>query len=253
MKITFLGSGTSQGVPVIGCTCEVCRSLDFRDKRLRASIQVEVFDQSFVVDTGPDFRQQMLRERVKRIDAILFTHAHRDHTAGLDDVRAYNFMQKMDMPVYGTKPVLEQLKIEYAYAFMKDSYPGIPRLLLNLIDETPFSINGLEVVPLAVLHLKMPVMGFRFGNFSYITDANFIPDSTMEKLKGTELLVLNALQREPHISHFNLKEAIAMVEKIKPAKAYFTHISHKLGLHAEISKELPSNVFLSYDGLQIMV
>jgi len=251
MKITFLGSGTSQGVPVIGCTCEVCRSLDFRDKRLRASIQVEVFDQSFVVDTGPDFRQQMLRERVKRIDAILFTHAHRDHTAGLDDVRAYNFMQKMDMPVYGTKPVLEQLKIEYAYAFMKDSYPGIPRLLLNLIDETPFSINGIEVVPLSVLHLKMPVTGFRFGNFSYITDANFIPDSTMEKLKGTELLVLNALQREPHISHFNLKEAIAMVEKIKPAKAYFTHISHKLGLHADVSKELPSNVFLSYDGLQL--
>ena len=251
MKITFLGSGTSQGVPVIGCTCEVCRSLDFRDKRLRASIQVELSNQSFVIDTGPDFRQQMLRERVKRIDAILFTHAHRDHTAGLDDVRAYNFMQKMDMPIYGTQSVLDQLRIEYAYAFMKDAYPGIPRLLLNLIDETPFSVNEINIIPLPVLHLKMPVMGFRFGNFSYITDANLIPDSTFEKLEGTEILVLNALQREQHISHFNLQEALEMVERIKPQKTYFTHISHKLGLHADVQKELPSDVLLAYDGLQV--
>ena len=251
MKITFLGSGTSQGVPVIGCTCEVCASLDFRDKRLRSSIQVELSNQSFVVDTGPDFRQQMLRERVKRIDAILFTHAHRDHTAGLDDVRAYNFMQKMDMPVYGQEQVLDQLKIEYAYAFMKESYPGIPRLLLHLIDDKPFTINGAEVVPLPVMHLKMPVLGFRFKNFSYITDANFIPEGTMEKLKGTEILVLNALQREPHVSHFNLKEALYMVDKIKPKQTYLTHISHKLGLHADVSKELPENVMLAYDGLQV--
>jgi phosphoribosyl 1,2-cyclic phosphate phosphodiesterase len=253
MKVTFLGSGTSQGVPVIGCTCEVCQSLDFRDKRLRSSIQVEISNQSFIVDTGPDFRQQMLRERVKRIDAILFTHAHRDHTAGLDDVRAYNFMQKMDMPVYGTQEVLDQLKIEYAYAFAKDSYPGIPRLLLNLIDSTPFSVNGVDILPLPVLHLKLPVLGFRFGSFSYITDANFIPDSTLEKLQGTEMLVLNALQRESHISHFNLDEALAMVEKIKPKKTYFTHISHKLGTHADVSKELPSDIVLAYDGLQLEV
>jgi phosphoribosyl 1,2-cyclic phosphate phosphodiesterase len=250
MKITFLGSGTSQGVPVIGCTCEVCTSLDFRDKRLRSSILVEVSRQSFVVDTGPDFRQQMLRERVKRIDAVLFTHAHRDHTAGLDDVRAYNFMQKMDMPVYGTQPVLDQLKIEYAYAFMKDSYPGIPRLLFHLIDENRFSINGVEVLPLPVMHLKMPVFGFRFENFSYITDANFIPDETVEKLRGTELLVLNALQREPHISHFNLTEALVMIEKINPKLTYLTHISHKLGTHADVSRDLPDNVMLAYDGLQ---
>ena len=253
MKITFLGTGTSQGVPVIGCTCEVCSSLDFRDKRLRSSIHVELSNQSFVVDTGPDFRQQMLRERVKRIDAVLFTHAHRDHTAGLDDVRAYNFMQRMDMPVYGTQPVLDQLKVEYAYAFVKESYPGIPRLLFNLIDEGPFSVNGVNVLPLPVMHLKMPVFGFRFVNFSYITDANFIPDKTMEKLKGTEILVLNALQREPHISHFNLKEAVSMVEKIQPRLTYFTHISHKLGTHAEVSKELPPNVMLAYDGQQLDV
>jgi phosphoribosyl 1,2-cyclic phosphate phosphodiesterase len=253
MKVTFLGSGTSQGVPVIGCTCEICNSLDFRDKRLRSSIQIEISDQSFVIDTGPDFRQQMLRERVKRIDAILFTHAHRDHTAGLDDVRAYNFMQKMDMPVYGKQQVLDQLKIEYAYAFMKDSYPGIPRLLLNLIDESQFSVNGVGITPLPVMHLKMPVLGFRVENFSYITDANFIPEGTMERLAGTDVLVLNALQREPHVSHFNLKEALYMIEKIKPKQTYLTHISHKLGLHADVSKELPANVQLAYDGLQLEI
>ena len=251
MNITFLGTGTSQGVPVIGCTCEVCTSLDFRDKRLRSSIQVEVSNQSFVIDTGPDFRQQMLRERVKRIDAILFTHAHRDHTAGLDDVRAYNFMQKMDMPVYGRQQVLDQLKIEYAYAFVKDSYPGIPRLLLNLIDQNPFIVNGVQVIPLPVMHLKLPVLGFRFQNFSYITDANHIPDDTIEKLKGTEVLVLNALQREPHISHFNLKEALQMIERIAPKTAFLTHISHRLGTHADVSKELPANVMLAYDGMQL--
>ncbi len=253
MKITFLGTGTSQGVPVIGCSCEVCTSLDFRDKRLRSSVQIEISQRSFVIDTGPDFRQQMLRERVRRIDAILFTHAHRDHTAGLDDVRAYNFMQQMDMPVYGRQEVLDQLRIEYAYAFNKESYPGIPRLLLNLIDTKPFSIDGVNIIPLEVLHLKMSVLGFRFGNFSYITDANFIPDETIEKLKGTEILVLNALQRNPHISHFNLEEALAMVDRIKPGKTYFTHISHNLGLHADVSKELPSDVMLSYDGLTLEV
>ena len=253
MKVTFLGSGTSQGVPVIGCTCEVCTSLDFRDKRLRSSIHVEVANQSIVVDTGPDFRQQMLRERVKRVDAILFTHAHRDHTAGLDDVRAYNFMQKIDMPVYGTQPVLDQLKIEYAYAFVKDSYPGIPRLLFHPIDNQTFAVNGVNVIPLPVMHLKLPILGFRFENFSYITDANFIPDETFEKLKGTEILVLNALQRDSHISHFNLKEALQMVEKIKPKKAFFTHISHKLGTHANVSKELPDHIMLAYDGLQLEI
>lgn len=251
MTITFLGTGTSQGVPVIGCTCEVCTSLDFRNKRLRSSIQLETEGQSFVIDTGPDFRQQMLRERVKRIDAILFTHAHRDHTAGLDDVRAYNFMQKMDMPVYGRQQVLEQLKVEYAYAFDKNSYPGIPRLLLHEIDEEPFTVNGVSIQPLPVMHLKLPVLGFRFNDFSYITDANYISDETIQKLKGTKVLVLNALQREPHISHFNLSEALETVKRIAPEQTYLTHISHKLGLHGEVSKELPENVMLAYDGMQI--
>jgi phosphoribosyl 1,2-cyclic phosphate phosphodiesterase len=249
LRITFLGTGTSQGVPVIGCTCEVCRSLDYRDKRLRTSIHLEIDNQSFIVDTGPDFRQQMLREQVKRVDAVLFTHAHRDHTAGLDDVRAYNFMQEMDMPIYGTEPVLEQLKVEYAYAFAKQYYPGIPRLTLNKIHEVSFNVNGVPIIPLPVWHFKLPVLGFRFQNFSYITDANLIPEETLEKLVGTEILVLNALQREHHISHFNLAEALQVVEKIKPKQTYLTHASHKLGLHADVTKELPVDVSLAYDGL----
>ncbi len=251
MKITFLGTGTSQGVPVIGCRCEVCQSLDFRNKRLRTSIRVEISGQSFVVDTGPDFRQQMLRENVQRLDAVIFTHAHRDHTAGLDDVRAYNFMQNSDMPVYGRQEVLDQLKMEFAYAFAKDAYPGLPRITLNQIDERPFELNGVPITPLPVLHLRLPVLGFRFGNFSYITDANIIPDETLGRLKGTEVLVLNALQIESHVSHFNLSEALAMIDRIKPAKAYLTHISHKLGLHGAVEKKLPENVSLAYDGLQV--
>jgi phosphoribosyl 1,2-cyclic phosphate phosphodiesterase len=251
--VTFLGTGTSQGVPVIGCICEVCTSLDYRDKRLRTSIHVEIDHQSFVIDTGPDFRQQMLREQVKRIDALLFTHAHRDHTAGLDDVRAYNFMQEMDMPVYGTRPVLEQLRVEYAYAFSPTKYPGIPRLLLQELSAEKIIVNGVSITPLPVLHMKLPVMGFRFGSFSYITDANFIPEETFKLLKGTEVLVLNALQLEPHVSHFNLEEALKVVERLQPKKAYFTHISHKLGQHQLIERKLPQDISLAYDGLQLVI
>ena len=238
---------------MIGCTCEVCRSLDFRDKRLRTSILIEIRDQTFIIDTGPDFRQQMLREQVRRLDAVVFTHAHRDHTAGLDDVRAYNFMQQMDMPVYGTAPVLDQLKVEFAYAFAQQYYPRIPRLSLNPIDGEDFTINGIAVVPLPVMHLHLPVLGFRVENFSYITDAKFIPQETIEKLKGTEILVLNALQREQHISHFNLNEALDMVDTIQPQHTYFTHISHKMGLHADVEKELPDNVSLAFDGLSLVI
>lgn len=212
---------------------------------------IEIDSQHFVIDTGPDFRQQMLREDVKKVDAVIFTHAHRDHTAGLDDVRAYNFMHQMDMPVYGTQPVLDQLRNEYAYAFTPVYYPGIPRLSMRTIDGQPFDVNGVNITPLPVLHMKLPVLGFRFGNFSYITDAKFIPEETFDKLKGTEILVLNALQREQHISHFNLVEALEMVDRIQPRHTYFTHISHKLGLHARVSEELPPHVSLAYDGLQI--
>lgn len=254
MKVTFLGTGTSQGVPVIGCTCEVCRSLDYRDKRLRSSIHLLVNGQSIVVDTGPDFRQQMLRENVNRLDAVLFTHAHRDHTAGLDDVRAYNFMQHINMPVYGTAATLHQLQSDFAYIFGLTDYPGLPRInLREIINEEDFSIHGITITPLPVMHLHMPVLGFRIGNFSYITDANHIPETTLEKLKGTQILVINALQREHHISHFNLTEAIEMVRRINPAKAYFTHISHRLGLHTTIDKELPSNISLAYDGLSFEI
>lgn len=253
MRVTFLGTGTSQGVPVIGCTCEVCTSLDYRDKRLRTSVSVSIKDKTFIIDTGPDFRQQMLRERIARIDAVLFTHAHRDHTAGLDDVRAYNFMQQMDMPVYGMRDVLDQLKVEFAYAFAPVYYPGIPRLDLKEVTAEKFQVNGIEITPLPVMHLRLPIIGFRIGDFSYITDANAIPDSTMEKLKGTKTLILNALQREAHISHFNLEEAIKMVEKIGPERTYFTHISHKLGTHRDVSEELPEHISLAYDGLQLSV
>ncbi len=253
MKVTFLGSGTSQGVPVIGCTCEVCCSLDYRDKRLRSSIHLEIDSQSFVIDTGPDFRQQMLRENISKLDAVILTHAHRDHTAGLDDVRAYNFLQSMNMPVYGTTETLHQVKNDFAYIFGSDNYPGLPRLDLRTIDGNTFHINNISITPLPVLHLRLPVMGFRIGDFSYITDANSIPDASYEKLEGTKILVLNALQREHHISHFNLNEAIDIVKKVKPEKAYFTHISHKMGLHAAVSKELPENISLAIDGLQFSV
>lgn len=251
MKVTFLGTGTSQGVPVIGCTCEVCCSLDYRDKRLRSSVHIEIKGQSLVIDTGPDFRQQMLRENISRLDAVLLTHAHRDHTAGIDDVRAYNFLQSMNMPVYATGETLNQIKSDFAYIFGPDNYPGLPRLDLKPITESPFIVNNVSVTPLPVLHLRLPVFGFRIGDFSYITDANQIPDSTFGKLRGTKVLVLNALQRDSHISHFNLQEAIAIVKKINPEKAYFTHISHKMGLHAVVSKELPENVLLAVDGLQV--
>lgn len=252
MKITFLGTGTSQGVPVIGCTCEVCQSLDYRDKRLRSSIHVQIEDKSLVIDTGPDFRQQMLREQINRLDAILFTHSHKDHIAGLDDVRAYNFLQQADMPVYGNADVLTQLKTEFYYAFEKNKYPGIPQLRLHEIT-APFTIGSIKIVPLPVLHYQLPVLGFRIKNFSYITDANQIPAQTLDLLKGTKVLVLNALQREKHISHFNLDEALAMAARIGAEQTYFIHISHKLGRHKVVEHELPKSVALAYDGLSIEV
>lgn len=251
MKITFLGTGTSQGVPVIGCTCEVCRSLDYRDKRLRTSVHIDVDGVSLVIDTGPDFRQQMLRERVPRLDAILFTHGHKDHTAGLDDVRAYNFMQGQDMPVYGEHHTLAQLRVEFSYAFEPVRYPGIPQLNLIEINDAPFTAAGINIIPLPVTHLRLPVLGFRIGDFSYITDANHISDETIAKLKGTKVLVLNALQKDKHVSHFTLAEALVMAERIGAEKTYFTHMSHKIGLHKDVEAELPGTIALAYDGLAV--
>ncbi|MCS6973852.1 MAG: MBL fold metallo-hydrolase [Cyclobacteriaceae bacterium] len=251
MTITFLGTGTSQGVPVIGCDCEVCTSVDFRDKRLRSSVHIQNGSLSLVIDTGPDFRQQILRENIQRLDAVLFTHAHRDHTAGLDDVRAFNFKQNMHMPVYGSEATLNQLKQDFAYIFGPDNYPGLPRLQLHALTTRSFSVQHLEIIPLPVYHYKLPVLGFRIGSFAYITDANQIPEETMERIKGVRVLVLNALQREPHISHFNLDEAVLMAQRIGAQKTYFTHISHKLGLHRAVEKELPHNIGLAWDGLRI--
>ncbi|GGZ27124.1 MBL fold metallo-hydrolase [Echinicola pacifica] len=251
MKITFLGTGTSQGVPVIGCQCEVCKSLDFRDKRLRSSIHLQIDDSSIVIDTGPDFRTQMLREGISSLDAVVYTHEHKDHTAGLDDIRPYNFMQNKDMPVYGTAPVLSQLKREYSYIFAEKKYPGVPQVITHQIDNKPFIVAGNTFLPIEVLHYKLPVFGYRIGDFSYITDAKSILDSEMAKLKGTKTLVLNALQQTEHISHLTLKEAIEWISIIKPEKAYLTHISHKLGKHKSVEDMLPENIFLAYDGLQL--
>lgn len=253
MKITFLGTGTSQGVPVIGCECEVCRSLDYRDKRLRVSVLIEIDGISLVIDTGPDFRQQMLRERISKLDAVLLTHSHKDHIAGLDDVRAFNFLQERGMPIYGTTKTLEQVKKEFYYAFENEKYPGTPILQLHAIDEREFEFNGVRITPLPVLHLQMPVMGFRLRDFTYITDANVIPEETLAKLKGTKVLALNALQKEKHISHFNLDEAVVQAKKIGAKQTYFTHISHKMGLHQSVSKELPDTLALAHDGLTVIL
>ncbi len=251
MKVTFLGTGTSQGIPVIGCECDVCTSLDFRDKRLRTSIHLEVDDTSIVVDTGPDFRAQMLRERITHLDAVLFTHEHKDHTAGLDDVRSFNFKQQYDMPVFGRKQVLEQLKQEFSYIFAAKKYPGVPRVNLNEIKNKPFEFNGVNIQPIDVLHYKLPVFGFRIKDFTYITDVNYISDDEKEKIKGSKALVLSALQKEDDISHFNLSEAIDLVNELKVPQAYFIHMSHRLGKHADIEKELPEHIDLAHDGLKI--
>jgi phosphoribosyl 1,2-cyclic phosphate phosphodiesterase len=251
LKVTFLGTGTSQGVPVIGCECRVCKSLDYRDKRFRTSVYIEANDVSFVIDTGPDFRMQMLRSGINRLDAIIFTHEHKDHTAGLDDIRPFNFMQQKDMPVFGKRQVIDQLKREYSYIFSDKKYPGVPQVSCIEIDEHPFHIEGLDITPLPVLHYKLPVLGFRIRDFSYITDANFIPDSTLALLEGSEILVLNALQKDPHISHFTLDQAIEQAKKIGAKKTYFTHISHKLGLHHEVEQALPEGIFLAFDGMEL--
>ena len=251
MIVTFLGTGTSQGVPVIGCECEVCRSLDFRDKRLRVSVHLQIEDTSIIIDSGPDFRQQVLRERIKRLDALLYTHEHKDHTSGLDDIRAYNFMQHADMPLYGEQRVLNQIKQEFSYIFSGHNYPGIPQVKLCPITEAAFELAGIEIQPIRVKHYKLPVLGFRVNNFTYITDANYISEEEKQKMAGSEVIVLNALRKEAHISHYSLAEAVALLMQLRPKKAYLTHISHLMGLHHQVEAELPDFISLAYDGLKI--
>lgn len=253
MEFTFLGTGTSQGVPIIACQCEVCRSLNPKDKRLRTAGMIRSASTTVVIDTGPDFRQQMLREEVKQLDAVVFTHQHKDHVAGLDDVRAFNYLQQRDMPIYANEGTIDRLKMEFSYAFGENQYPGVPKLLIEEIDEAPFTVGDIDLQPIPVWHKDMKVLGFRIGTFAYITDANQIPDSSLELLEGVETLVLNALRRRPHYSHFTLAEAIGMATRIGPKQAYFTHISHLLGSHDEVMAELPDGIALAYDGLKIPI
>jgi phosphoribosyl 1,2-cyclic phosphate phosphodiesterase len=251
LNITFLGTGTSSGVPMIGCDCEVCTSSDKKDKRLRSSILVQSAKTTLVVDAGPDFRYQMLRQQVKKLDAIIFTHPHKDHIAGLDDVRAFNFLTKKPMDIYADSLTEEALRRDFYYAFSDTRYPGIPELDLHTITLEPFMVGDIPVIPILVWHMKMPVMGYRFGRFTYITDANRIDGQEREKIKGSDILVLNALRKQKHISHFTLAEAIDLVQEVAVPTAYFTHISHQLGRHAEIEAELPDGIHLSYDGLRL--
>ncbi len=253
VKITFLGTGTSQGVPVIACDCATCQSADPRDNRLRTSVMVEHLGMTAVIDTGPDFREQMLRSRAKRLDAVVFTHCHKDHTAGLDDIRPFFFMQGEKIKVYATEATTRQLKMEFAYMFATHKYPGVADIEVHEIGSAVFRAAGMDFLPIHVLHHKMPVLGFRIGDFVYITDANHIGEAEKEKAKGAGVLVLNALRKESHISHFTLAEALSLIAELKPKQAYLTHISHQLGRHADVEQELPQGVSLAYDGLEIRV
>jgi phosphoribosyl 1,2-cyclic phosphate phosphodiesterase len=238
---------------MIACGCAVCTSPDKKDKRLRTSVLVQSATTTIVIDTTPDFRCQMLRANVKNLDAVLYTHSHKDHTAGMDDVRAYNFFQGRSMPVYATQPTINALMCEFSYVFADKKYPGVPHIELNEIGMKPFVIGDIPIIPVLVWHLKMPVLGFRFGSFTYITDANKIDAEEKEKIKGTKVLVLNALRNEPHISHYTLTEAIGVAQELEVEAAYFTHISHQLGRHQEVEQNLPARVHLAWDGLVLHV
>lgn len=253
IKITFLGTGTSQGIPVIACDCDVCVSKDPRDNRLRSSVLLSVGDKNIVIDTGPDFRQQMLRANVQHLEAVIYTHSHKDHVAGMDDVRAFNFKQKQDMEIYCTRAVEEALKREFSYVFGGNPYPGIPKVNINLIDNQLFEVNGISFLPIEVMHYKMPVFGYRLGDFAYITDAKTVAPAEKAKLKGTKILVVNALRISEHISHFNLEEALAFIDEIQPEQAYLTHISHLLGKHADVEVTLPKHVRIAHDGMEILL
>ena len=251
MKITFLGTGTSQGIPMIASNHPVCLSNNSKDKRLRSSIMISWDDNRYIIDCGPDFRQQMLRENIQAINGVLFTHEHSDHTAGIDDLRPYTYKMG-EVPIYAQERVIESLKIRFSYIFETENrYAGAPKLIENIIGSNSFMLNGVQVTPIAVMHGKLPITGYRFGNVAYITDLKTMSDHEKKKLDNLDVLIVNALRITAHPTHLNLEEAISFVNEIKPKKAYFTHISHKLGFHEEVEKILPENVFLSYDGLEI--
>ncbi len=250
-KVSFLGTGTSTGIPMIGCTCAVCISTDSKDKRLRSSVLIQSDTTAVIIDTTPDFRYQMLRTNTTHLDAVLYTHPHKDHMAGLDDIRALNFLTQKPMDIYANSLTEEAVRRDFYYAFADTKYPGVPELNLITIDETPFVIGDLPIQPILVYHHKMPVFGFRMGNFTYITDANRIDPEQMNLIRGSKVLVLNALRKEDHISHFTLQQAVDLSMDLGVPEVYFTHISHQLGKHQDINEELPPHIKLAYDGLQI--
>ena len=253
MFVRLLGTGTSQGIPIIGCHCPICTSTDERDHRLRTSALVEVDGVNILIDAGPDLRQQLLRCGVTRLDALLLTHEHKDHTGGIDDVRPINFLMKTPLNIYGQPRVMKAIRNDYSYAFGPDQYPGVPQLVLNSLQPEPFEVKGVEVIPVKVRHMTLPIFGYRIRNFGYITDASFISETEKKKLMGVKVLVINALRREQHYSHFNLEQALAIIEEIKPERAYLTHVSHRLGKYVDVSQELPQNVFLGIDNQLIEV
>ncbi len=253
LQVTFLGTGTSQGVPIIGCTCSVCTSNNPHDKRLRASIALKSNNKCIVIDSGTDFRQQLLRAQISDIDALLYTHEHKDHIAGLDDVRPINFIHKKSLPLYAEQRVLDAIKNEFHYAFTPNNYGGAPQLELVPIKNEPFSIDQIDIMPIRVYHHKLPVFGYRINNFAYITDANYIAEDEKEKIKHLNVLVVNALRREEHISHFNLSSALELINELQPKQAYITHISHQMGLHEVVNRELPKGVSLAFDQLTLSI
>lgn len=251
MKVTFLGTGTSQGVPVVSCKCAICQSPNPKDKRLRSSVLIQDQGVNVVIDSGPDFRQQMLREKLETLDAIVYTHEHKDHIGGMDDIRGFNFTMGKEIDLFMTERVLDQMKREFAYVFAENKYPGIPEVKVQLVTNNIFNIKHLAFLPIEIMHLKLPIMGYRIGKFTYITDMKSITDIEKEKIVGSEVIVVNALRREPHVSHITFNEAVAFMHELRPRKGYFTHISHQLGLHDDVMNELPDFIELAYDGLTI--
>ena len=248
-QLTFLGTGTSQGVPMIGCGCEVCKSTDPRDKRLRSSVLVKHEGVKILVDAGPDFRYQMLRAGVSSLDAILLTHNHKDHTGGLDDIRAFNYLEKKATQIYCEKYVEESLRKEYSYAFEEIRYPGAPEWDVHIIDDKPFTVNGVEIIPIRGRHFKLPVLGYRFGNIAYCTDMNHIPDEEYEKLQNLDHFIINCVRRGRHISHYSLEQAIEVTQKVGAKHSWLTHLSHQLPCYEDLKKELPEGILPAFDGL----